>query len=229
MSPPRFRFVCATRKSYDEFFQSSPLGRSLSIYRAPFAELTLFDTNTTGLPARYNEALRDAASDPAILVFVHDDVHLCDFFWHVHILEGLQRYDIIGVAGNRRRVPRQPAWCYLDESLLTDSVDNLSGMVAHGDGFPPKNLSSYGPSGQQVKLLDGVLLAARSQTLLKHKLSFDERFEFHFYDLDLCRQAEQKRLRMGTWPLALIHESYGQFGSPAWRAGYQKYLDKWHS
>jgi hypothetical protein len=78
-----------------------------------------------------------------------------------------------------------------------------------------------------VKLLDGVLLAAHSETLISKNLRFDERFDFHFYDLDFCRQAEAKHLRLGTWPLSLIHESAGQFGSPAWREAYAKYLDKW--
>ncbi len=61
----------------------------------------------TGLPELYNRALRDAVDDPAIMIFVHDDAHLCDFFWPNHILAGLSSFDILGVAGNRRRVPSQ--------------------------------------------------------------------------------------------------------------------------
>jgi hypothetical protein len=224
-----FRFVCATRETRDDFFLKTALGRSLRIYNAPFAEIALFDTNTMGLPAVYNEALRDAASDPAILIFVHDDVHLCDFYWHVHILAGLRKFDVIGLAGNRRRIPSQPAWCYLDDAWTIDTSENLSGMVAHGTTFPPAQLSSYGPSGQQVKLLDGVLLAARSKVLHSRKLQFDERFDFHFYDMDFCRQAEAARVSMGTWTVSAIHESTGAFGSPPWKAGYEKYLEKWRS
>lgn len=225
----KFRFVCATRGSYDDFFKKSPLGRSLSIYQAPFAEVTLFDQNTRGLPALYNEALRDADSDPAILIFIHDDVHLCDFFWHVHLLAGLQKFDIVGLAGNRRRLPGQPSWYFKDAGLTPDTAENLSGIVAHGKGFPPSNLSSFGQPAQRVQLLDGVLLAARSRTLRSHEIEFDERFDFHFYDLDFCRQAERKQLRMGTWTLSAIHESEGSFGAPQWREGYRRYLEKWKS
>jgi hypothetical protein len=199
------------------------------MYRAPFAELTLFDSNTTGLPVLYNEALRDAVADPAILIFIHDDVHLCDFFWPIHIFNGLKAFDVIGLAGNRRRLPKQPAWLFVDDRWNWDARDNLSGVVAHGKGFPPENVMSYGPPGQQVKLLDGLLLAARSETLRSKKIEFDERFDFHFYDLDFCRQAEAKKLRLGTWTLSAIHESGGAFGSPAWREGYAKYLSKWGS
>jgi hypothetical protein len=41
-------------------------------------------------------------------------------------------------------------------------------------------------------VLDGLLLAARSETLLSNQLTFDERFDFHFYNMDFCRQAEEK-------------------------------------
>ncbi len=225
----KFRFVCATRESSQDFFTKTPLGRSLAIYNAPFAELTLFDNNKAGLPALYNEAINDSAADPAILVFVHDDVHVCDFFWHQRIVDGLAAFDIIGVAGNRRRLPKQPAWGYVDAAFTWDSSGNLSGAVAHGTGFPPTTLSSYGPAAQEVKLLDGVFLAVHSDTLLTREIRFDERFDFHFYDMDFCRQAEAKGLRMGTWALSLIHESAGQANTPAWRANYAKYLEKWRS
>jgi GT2 family glycosyltransferase len=181
------------------------------------------------LPELYNLALRESVASPAILIFVHDDVHLCDFFWPFHLLNGLSHFDIIGVAGNRRRVPAQPSWAFVDANMRWDSPVNLSGMVGHGTAFPPANLSRYGLPCQEVKLLDGLLLACRSETLLSRKIAFDERFSFHFYDLDFCRQAEEAGLRMGTWFLSLIHESGGSFGSPAWRNGYDKYLEKWGS
>jgi hypothetical protein len=34
---------------------------------------------------------------------------------------------------------------------------------------------------------------------------------------------------MGTWPISVVHESGGSFGSPGWKAAYLKYLDKWQS
>jgi hypothetical protein len=107
---PKFRFVCATRGASQDVFQQTPFGRSLAIYNAPFAELTLFDNNKTPPPGLYNEAINDSVDDPAILVFVHDDIHLCDFFWHQRIVDGLAVFDIIGVADHRRsRQPPPPA------------------------------------------------------------------------------------------------------------------------
>jgi hypothetical protein len=228
----KIRFVVATRTSRDEFFAHTALGRSLAIYGVgsnPQIELRLFERNSLGLPVRYNQALVEAASDPAVLAFSHDDVHLCDFFWAAQVVHALARFEIVGLAGNKRRVPRQPAWPFVDENFTWDRPDNLSGVVGHGTGFPCTHLSAYGAPCQPVKLLDGLLLFARSQVLLDKDLRFDERFDFHFYDMDFCRQAEVKNVTMGTWSLSVVHESGGDFGSPGWRDSYGKYLDKWRS
>jgi GT2 family glycosyltransferase len=77
--------------------------------------------------------------------------------------------------------------------------------------------------------MDGLLIACASATLLNHGITFDERFDFDFYDLDFCRQAELKGLRLGTWSISVLHASDGKFGSAAWRASYAAYLDKWRS
>ena len=42
------------------------------------------------------------------------------------------------------------------------------------------------PPGQEVKLLDGVMLAARSNTLAEKGLRFNPLFDLHFYDLDFA-------------------------------------------
>ena len=66
----------------------------------------------------------------------------------------LESFDVIGVAGNRRRAPRQISWAFL-ESRAWDERENLSGTLAHGDtrqsvclsemvgdeGFEPPTLS----------------------------------------------------------------------------------------
>jgi GT2 family glycosyltransferase len=223
----KLRIVCATRETPERFFAETALGRSLAVYNFPRTEIRLHANNARGLPSIYNEAIAEAAADPAVLVFVHDDIHLCDFYWGSHVFNALQSFEVVGLAGNRRRVPRQPAWAFVDDRFTWDAKENLSGIVGHGKGFPPQNLSVFGPPGQAVKLLDGLLLAVRSQTLISRNIRFDERFAFHFYDLDFCRQCEQQGVRMGTWSISVVHESAGNFSSPAWKAGYERYLAKW--
>lgn len=223
----KVRVVCATRADREGFFAATALGKSLSLYRPAAVELRVFTRNAAGLPSVYNTAIDEAAVDPAILLFIHDDVHLCDFHWAGSLERALERFAIVGVAGNCRRVARQPAWCFLDERFTADRTEHLSGIVGHGRGFPAESIEVFGPSGRRVRLLDGVLLAVRSETLHAQALRFDERFDFHFYDLDFCRQAERAGLTMGTWPISLVHESKGSFGGERWRSGYERYLGKW--
>ena len=222
------RIVCGTRRTREQFSNETALGRSLKLYsHLPNVELQLFDNNTRGLSSIYNAAIEEAKQRPAILVFIHDDVWLNDFFWTERIRESLARFEVVGLAGNLRRVPHQPAWAFATPDLQWDERKYLSGTVGHGTGFPCNTTSTFGPSGQECKLLDGLLLIADSDTLVKSGLRFDEQFKFHFYDMDFCRQAELKGLRMGTWPLSVVHESGGAFGTPSWREGYASYLGKY--
>jgi GT2 family glycosyltransferase len=223
----KIRIVVATRKTQDEFLFKTALGQSLALYNYPRIEISLFAQNKLGLSAVYNQAIEAARLDPAILLFVHDDVHLCGFNWPNEIAEALDHFQLIGVAGNKRRVTYQPAWCFIDAKFTWDVPENLSGIVGHGKGFPPANIKQFGPPCQEVKLLDGLFLACHSDTLFKHNLRFDERFDFHFYDMDFCRQAENLEIKMGTWSISTIHESAGNFGTEAWLAAYLKYLEKW--
>jgi hypothetical protein len=223
----KIRFICATRSTGEGFQLDCALGRTLDLYRYPMTEIKLFTENKTGLPQLYNAAIREAAIDPAILVFAHDDLFLCDFFWPQHIQEGLNSFDIVGVAGNRRRVAMQPGWPFIDVKLTNDQQENLSGIVGHGSGFPPDKLSDYGPAGVECKLLDGVFIAAHSDKLLANSMLFDERFDFHHYDMDFCRQAEIRGLKMGTCAVSAIHESHGGYDSEGWRRSYEKYVAKW--
>jgi len=232
MPVPTIRFVCATRATRKEFFSSAPLGRSLPLYQTfpkrQTIELRLFADNTEGLPGLYNTAIEEAKSSPAILVFIHDDVYLSDYYWADRLHQALRAFDIVGLVGNCRRVPRQASWMYLDQQFTCDNYDNFSGVLGHGDPFPNlKELSVYGEPGREVKLLDGVLMAVRSETLIDHGLRFDPRFRFHFYDMDFCRQAELRQLRMGTCAMSLVHASAGRLGNDDWSCAYRDYLAKY--
>lgn len=224
----KIRLVVATRQSQNDFFNSTATGRSFSLYKFPFMETRIFPNNKAGLPEVYNVAIEESINDPAMLVFAHDDLHMLDYHWVDRLGMSLQQFQIVGLAGNKRRVAKQPAW-FLDEHFTWDSPENLSGIIGHGKAFPPSNLSSYGPPHQEVKLLDGLLLACLSKTLIDSNLRFDERFDFDFYDLDFCRQAEEKKIRMGTCALSVMHESVGNYASEQWRQAYDLYLDKWGS
>ena len=223
----KIRLVIATRVSEKDFFEKTATGRSISIRKPEFVEIRLFTNNKIGLPMLYNKAIYESIKNPAILIFLHDDIHILDYYWFNRILEAIANFQIIGLAGNIRRVKKQPSWAFIDNSFNWDHKDNLSGIVGHGGQFPPNNLSFYGEPRQKVKLLDGLLLAVNSKTLIDNNIYFDEIFDFNFYDMDICRQAEIKTISCGTWDISIVHESGGNFGSKEWNLAYQKYLNKW--
>jgi GT2 family glycosyltransferase len=221
--------VSATRHDEKDFLERCALGRSLRTYAAFGVKARIFFENTRGLAACYNQAIDETASEDEILVFVHDDVTIADFFWVDKLTLGLSRFDAVGLAGNKRRVVRQPAWHFREISngqFVWDDREHLSGIVGHGEGFPCA-ISVYGEVMLPLKLMDGVLLATRRQTFTRNGIRFDERFKFHLYDMDICRQLEEKNLSMGATPLGIIHASVAGFGGPDWQARYRTYLEKW--
>ena len=223
----QIEIITATRYSVADFQTKSALGQSLERMADPSIGLRLMVENKRGLPAVYNDCLAAAGAD-SILVFMHDDVWIDDYFFAQRLMDGLSAFDIIGVAGNKRRRTAQPTWQFLDSDFTPDNPENLSGQVAHGDK-PFGAISKYGPVPVACEILDGVLLAARKSMLAENDLRFDTRFDFHFYDLDFCREARECGLNLGTWPIALTHQSAGVFGRGPWLDAYKVYLTKWGS
>jgi len=221
--------VSATRLSEDEFWQKSALGLSLRrLKKETRLAARVSFANRRGLPEVYNARILAAAGED-LLVFVHDDVWIDDHFLADRVIDGLKAYDVIGVAGNRRRQPGQPAWIFVLEGMarVMDDPANLSGAIANGK-MPFGTISFFGPTPSECELLDGVFLAARKSTLQRAGLLFDPRFEFHFYDMDFCRSARQKGLRLGTWPIGLTHQSTGGYSGDTWNLKYREYLAKWN-
>lgn len=226
--PTILRVVSATRMDEKTFWKSSALGRSLTSWKHdPRLRFDIAFENRRGLPAVYNAALNAASKDDALL-FVHDDVWLDDSQWLDKLMVSLKRYDIVGVAGNRRRVKDQVAWLYLkvENGKFWLDAGNLSGAVAHGKN-PGGEVSIFGAWHQHCELLDGLFIAVRNDVAKDSAVRFDERFDFHFYDLDFCRSARRAGLSIGTWPIALTHQSTGAFNSPGWRDGLVRYQAKW--
>jgi len=219
--------VSATRLSETDFWKKSALGLSLRRlgHDARLLARPTFE-NSRGLPDIYNARIL-APESHDLLVFIHDDVWIDDHFFADRVFDGLQNYDVIGVAGNRRRVPGQPAWAFVDTRFVWDEKANLTGAVAHGSR-PFGRISFFGPTPSDCEFLDGVFLAARKPALAAARVLFDPRFDFHFYDMDFCRSARQQGLRLGTWPICLTHQSVGAMGSEGWKEMYRQYVEKWN-
>lgn len=223
------QIVSATRYSEQDFWNKSALGLSLHRHLKQDSGMlaSIAFNNTLGLSDVFNQAI-EQADDNAILVFVHDDVWIDEANFVDTLIAGLERFDVIGVAGNKRRLPNQPAWLFVDTALNWDEPQYLSGTVSHGlyafgeDKF-------YGEAPAACELLDGVFIATRKSVLNEANVRFDSQFDFHLYDVDFCRSAREAGLNLGTWPIKLTHQSEGAFGSPHWAQKCQLYFNKWES
>lgn len=90
-----FEFVSATRSTSEQFTASTALGRSQArLAYNPTIAWRVTTENSTGLPTLYNAAI-DADNEHDILVFVHDDVFIDDYFIGQRIAEGLRTFDVI--------------------------------------------------------------------------------------------------------------------------------------
>src|SRR5580693_9125530 len=124
--------VSATRRSQSEFQSHTALGKSLvRVAHDPRLVVRCATSNSRGLPLVYNEIM-DAIPDQSVIVFVHDDVWIDDYFMIQRVIEGLEQFDIIGLAGNRHRIPGQPAWHFANMQFAWDEPQYLSGLIAHG-------------------------------------------------------------------------------------------------
>lgn len=241
----RVRLAAATRYDLPDFWRHSLLGQSLLAMSESLRPSTLMirsenvGSNVEGLSTFYNRAL-DACSDDELLVLVHDDVYLHDGFFVHRVEEALGLGDVAGVAGSSGGEPDEPSWALSFDAELEplgwQTVGQRSGAVSHLDPrrselarltAPPVEISEYGPFEMYCNRLDGVLLMLHVRNVRQTGVRFDERFAFHLYDIDFCRQADMAGLDLITHPVLITHASPGNFGTPAWKDAARLYRQKW--
>jgi hypothetical protein len=86
----KIRLVIATRVNEKDFFEKTATGRSIAIRRPEFVEVRLFSNNKMGLSKLYNQAIFEAINNPAILIFIHDDIHILDYYWFDRVKEAIK-------------------------------------------------------------------------------------------------------------------------------------------
>lgn len=226
--------VTATQSTEAEFWKNRPLGRSLKLFPNQSSYIPkIYFSNTgekiKGLSEIYNSAIQQAQKDD-LLLLVHDDVFIADFFLAQRLNDAHAFFDIVGIAGNVNPDYAEPSWCLAWNKEKYPKgwqpFKNFSGSMLHninGDIIQ----SYYGAAPKAVNLLDGLFLSVKAGALQSKATFFDPCFRFHFYDLDFCRKAYQLSLKIGTWPIAVMHYSGGNFESPEWESSKQKYFDKW--
>lgn len=159
----------------------------------------------------YNRGL--AQSRGEFVVFCHDDIELLQADAIERLLAGLQRYDVLGVAGTT---------CLRDSHWISAGTPHIHGQVVQPDGQGGWVLNVFcrhaeGAHAEPVQALDGLFIAARRAVALA--LGFDAvRFDgFHLYDLDFSFRAHLAGYRVGVAHDLLIHHQSTGNKDEAWR------------
>lgn len=224
MSCNSVHIVSATRLDETDFWKHSLLGCSLQQpqHRELLARICF--NNSKPLALHYNASID--AVDEGIIIFCHDDVDLGAISLIPSLGAALDRFDLVGVAGNQRSWPGQFCW-WLSPNGIDFDYPFLSGAISHGlpESSQPVN---FGPTPMPVLMLDGVFIAVNINRLKSSNLRFDQRFAFHFYDSDFCKSAQLQGLSMGTWPLPLVHASGGDIANSSFHEALVLFKDKWY-
>jgi hypothetical protein len=225
----QIEIISTTKDSEEDFWTKSALGISLRrISFDPRIVPKVSFNYTSRIAIAYNERIRESQEDN-ILVFIHADVWIDDHFFSHRVTEGLEKFNMIGVAGNSSRIPFQPAWAFINTNFEWDKSENLSGSICHGQ-YPFGEVGNFGPTPVACELMDGVFMATKRKSLIDSNTFWDtETYDYHFTDVDFCRTARTNGLTLGTWPISLTHQSSATMNTDSWRAGYQSYIDKWGS
>lgn len=225
------RLISCSRRTPEDFTQTL-LGQTLPLLKR-HVKCHLFLGNdgpeAKGLSELYNRFITEQYRND-ILVFVHDDVAIQDWLLAERLHEAMQSFDVVGVAGNTNPDWSQPSWLLTFDEAMRKSGSQpktyCSGRILHQ--VQGKLIhSGYGPWPRKVKALDGLFIAVKTSALLDKKIRFDPQFRFHCYDIDFCRSATSAGLRLGTWPIALLHGSAGNYASQSFRDCARSYLNKW--
>jgi GT2 family glycosyltransferase len=204
-----YHFVVATPKTKEDFEKNSPICLYLD-KSGNRIKSKIFYENKKGLPFIYNSMLTEFNSDKN-LIFVHDDVLIDDLFLEEKLNVAFEKYDIVGLAGTKKcDMQKPPAW-----HLMSDR-EHFVGEVAHSKD---KNTwtTCFGSTNSRALLLDGLFLAVNTKKLLEKDLKFDERFDFHHYDITFCLRANEKKIKLGVAPIKVTHFGLGDsMNTPEW-------------
>lgn len=197
--------VTCTQARTEEEFQKLPIYPSLKKqYEAnsPNVDFRVFRDNKKGLSECYNEVLRDPVNANKTVLFVHDDVVLEDLFLYEKLINS--PYSITGLAGAKsfNKQSDKLAW------HLSAPREDYVGEVSHISEDRVWT-TVFGNTKSRALTIDGLFVACKVKDLIQKGLTFDEDFNFHFYDIAFCLRANQKQVTCGVLPIRAIHHGLG--------------------
>jgi protein O-GlcNAc transferase len=153
MTAQEVEIVSASSLGGERFMAEAPLGASIHRFRRDRRiKWRIFAENSAGLSTIFNQAID--ADGPDLLLFVHDDVWIDDLFFVDRLIDALDAFDIVGIAGNKRRQPGQVKFFNAPDGGEKSDFPYLSGTLAH---FRLNGqIVALGPTPAPCELLDGV-------------------------------------------------------------------------
>jgi GT2 family glycosyltransferase len=217
-SSNNYFFVIATTKTKEDFNKTSQIALFLD-KSGLNNKAKVFYENKKGLPSIYNTFITENNRYKKI-IYVHDDVLIEDLFLEEKLDLAFEKFDIVGLAGTKKCDMSKPsAW-----HLMSDR-DQYVGEVAHSKDKMTWT-TCFGPTNSRALLLDGLFLAVDVKMLLDNDVRFDERFDFHHYDISFCLRANEKKLKMGVAPIKVTHFGLGDsMNTPEWFQSSLKFKD----
>lgn len=190
-------------------------------------DLMIHYENKKGLPEVYNTYItKNNAKKYDYMLCIHDDVYVDDLKIRGKLYTAHKQFNIVGLAGCLKPVIKKPAlWHLMSERA------NWRGYVAHNnkDDFTAINMTSFGPTPSRVVLIDGLFMSIDINAALNTDWNFDERFNFHHYDLASCLSANKKQMTIGVTPINVIHSSPGlsNYHDPVFQNSEKLFLDNY--
>lgn len=216
-----YKLVIATPMSKEDFYTKSAIGIFLEKTNSD-AEI-VFD-NKEGLPKVYNSFIKEENKGKR-LIFIHDDVLIEDLFIFDKLNLAFETYDIVGLAGAKScdLKSERPAW------HLMAPRESFVGEVAHSHkGITWTTV--FGQTPSRALTIDGLFIAVDVDKLLNAQLFFDEDFTFHHYDISFCLRANAKKVKIGVYPIRVVHFGLGDsMNTPDWQESAVKFKNKYNA
>ena len=186
--------VSCTRKNKETtvLFNCSQINSSLKNI-----DFYWFENNNQGLSKNYNEILKKYQSKYDFIHFVHDDVFIYDDFGVLEYILSQYNFDISGAAGSSRVIIKPP---YMWHSM---GKEGGMGIVEHGK-IKQSHCSVFGNMFEKAVIMDGLYMCVKTQNI--KNWCFNEKFDYHFYDIASCIDAYKQNLTLGIIPIHLRHE-----------------------
>jgi hypothetical protein len=224
----KIAFFSATRNTIEETLFYHSINRIVDRVKTEHeASIHFVQNNTEGLSLCYNKFLDKHRNKFDYVVFVHDDVYIDDYNVVDKITKAHTNFDIVGIAGGVNAKVIKPALWHLMCGGIGSG--NLRGAVAHFTNNEQIIMTTFGPIPSRVAVLDGLFISVNVKKAKSVGWKFNENYTFHHYDIASSIDANNKKLKLGVFPIWVTHRSPGllDLNDPRFTTSQDKFVSEY--